>query len=78
MRNTFAILTMRYAFVNDINQAGVVLIVLVDLSDKPYNDLDGGVWFDTMHQCRQLPLETESSSSLGMRRLSSNSIKTGV
>jgi hypothetical protein len=30
-------------FVNDKNQAGMVPFVLVDLSDKLYNELDGVV-----------------------------------
>lgn len=32
---------MGVTFVNDINQAGVVSIVLVDLSDKLYNETNG-------------------------------------
>lgn len=32
---------MGYALVNDGNQAGEVLIVLVNLSDKYYNELIG-------------------------------------
>jgi len=46
MRNTSVILTMGNAFVNDGNQARVMLIVLVDLSDKYYNDLDDSVLFE--------------------------------
>jgi hypothetical protein len=34
---------MAIGFVNDIHQAGVVSIVLVDMSDKIYNDLDVSV-----------------------------------
>jgi hypothetical protein len=40
-RNTPVILTTGIGFVNDINQAGVVSIVLVNLSDKIYNELNG-------------------------------------
>ena len=47
MRNTLVILTMRYAFVNDGNQPIWVHIVLVELSDNNYNDLDTLVWFCT-------------------------------
>jgi hypothetical protein len=35
------ILTMAKSFVNDENQGGIMLFVLVDLSDKLYNESDG-------------------------------------
>lgn len=41
MLNTLVILTMGYALVNDGNQVREVLIVLVNLSDKYYNELIG-------------------------------------
>ena len=34
---------MGFFFVNDNHQAGIVPFVLVDLSDKIYNELDGSV-----------------------------------
>jgi hypothetical protein len=41
--NTSFILTMGKSFVNDKNQGESMLFVLVDLSDKLYNELDGVV-----------------------------------